>query len=147
MLKYTFLDSHGHCCWPGCDCSCPDVSAFQRHLSTAHVLDDKSTAQTRVQVQIVTQLELQLNKERDKLDAMMAHLRLDNRNGELVPRTSSFERRRSRSPRSVYSNDNLVSCVKLRKLQSCVTTLMLSSDNHPQNVPLATQKRTMAQFF
>ena len=37
--------------------------------------------------QIVTQLELQLNKERDKLDAMMAHLRLDSRNGELVPRS------------------------------------------------------------
>ena len=100
-MYLSFLDSHGHCSWPGCDANCPDMSAFQRHLSAAHVLDDKSTAQTRVQVQIVSQLELQLNKERDKLEAMMAHLRLDNRNGELVPRQSSFERRRSRSPRSV----------------------------------------------
>ena len=103
-MYLSLLDSHGHCSWPGCDASCPDMSAFQRHLSAAHVLDDKSTAQTRVQVQIVSQLELQLNKERDKLEAMMAHLRLDNRNGELVPSrqtVASFERRRSRSPRSV----------------------------------------------
>ena len=31
-----------------------------------HVLDDKSTAQARVQMQIVSQLELQLQKVRDK---------------------------------------------------------------------------------
>ena len=32
-----------------------------------HVLDDKSTAQARVQMQIVSQLELQLQKVRWKL--------------------------------------------------------------------------------
>jgi hypothetical protein len=90
------LYSHGHCSWPGCDTSCLDASAFQRHLNLAHMLDDKATAQTRVQMQIVTQLELQLIKEKDKLEAMMAHLRLENRNGEL--RESLMGRRRSRSP-------------------------------------------------
>ena len=61
------LFSHGHCAWPGCDTSLPDSAAFFRHLSSHHNLDDKSTAQTRVQMQIVSQLELQLTKEKDRL--------------------------------------------------------------------------------
>jgi forkhead box protein P len=47
-----------------------------RHLNTEHVLDDRSTAQARVQMQVVDQLERQLKKERDRLKAMMTHLRL-----------------------------------------------------------------------
>ena len=43
-------------------------------MCRTHLLDDKSTAQTRVQLQIVNQLEVQLVKERQRLDAMMAHL-------------------------------------------------------------------------
>ncbi len=90
------LFSHGHCSWPGCDAACPsDLGSFQRHLNASHPLDDKSTAQTRVQMQIVKQLELQLTKEKDKLDAMMGHLRLESRNGEL---REAGGRRRSRSP-------------------------------------------------
>lgn len=78
------LFSHGHCGWPGCDTSCPDSAAFFRHLSSTHVLDDKSTAQTRVQMQIVSQLELQLAKEKDRLQGMMRHLHLEQtRSGEL----------------------------------------------------------------
>ena len=61
------LFSHGHCAWPGCDTALPDSAAFFRHLSSHHHLDDKSTAQTRVQMQIVSQLELQLTKEKDRL--------------------------------------------------------------------------------
>lgn len=38
------------------------------------MLDDRSTAQTRVQMQVVAQLELQLQKERDRLQSMMDHL-------------------------------------------------------------------------
>lgn len=47
---------------------------FYRHLNREHVLDDRSTAQTRVQMQVVAQLELQLQKERDRLQSMMDHL-------------------------------------------------------------------------
>ena len=47
---------------------------FSRHLNREHVLDDRSTAQTRVQMQVVAQLELQLQKERDRLQSMMDHL-------------------------------------------------------------------------
>lgn len=47
-----------------------------RHLNTDHCLDDRSTAQTRVQAQVVNQLELQLQSERDRLNAMMQHLHM-----------------------------------------------------------------------
>lgn len=78
------LFSHGHCAWPGCDTTLPDMSSFFRHLSSQHILDDKSTAQTRVQMQIVGQLELQLLKEKDRLDGMMQHLNLEHtKSGEL----------------------------------------------------------------
>lgn len=76
---------------------------FCRHLNSEHVLDDKSTAQCRVQMQVVQQLELQvkilnisietlppynflstqilnphlskLKKDKERLQAMMAHLK------------------------------------------------------------------------
>lgn len=47
-----------------------------RHLNIEHTLDDRSTAQARVQMQVVSQLELQLQKERDRLQAMMHHLHM-----------------------------------------------------------------------
>lgn len=43
-------------------------------MNREHILDDRSTAQTRVQMQVVAQLELQLQKERDRLQSMMDHL-------------------------------------------------------------------------
>ncbi|KAM7397045.1 hypothetical protein PAMP_020043 [Pampus punctatissimus] len=46
------------------------------HIGSEHTLDDRSTAQCRVQMQVVQQLELQLCKERERLQAMMAHLHL-----------------------------------------------------------------------
>ncbi|XP_062403833.1 forkhead box protein P2-like [Sardina pilchardus] len=46
----------------------------QRHLDSEHVLDDKSTAQCRVQMQVVEQLALQLSVEQERLQAMMGHL-------------------------------------------------------------------------
>ena len=52
--------------------SCSVIS--RRHLNREHVLDDRSTAQTRVQMQVVAQLDLQLQKERDRLQSMMDHL-------------------------------------------------------------------------
>ncbi|KZS11084.1 putative Forkhead box protein P4 [Daphnia magna] len=64
----------GVCRWPGCESPCDDVATFLEHLNREHVLDDRSTAQTRVQMQVVAQLELQLQKERDRLQSMMDHL-------------------------------------------------------------------------
>ena len=46
-----------------------------RAITRNHVLDDRSTAQTKVQIQIVEQLESQLAKEQSRLEAMMAHLK------------------------------------------------------------------------
>ncbi|XP_011297097.1 forkhead box protein P1 isoform X2 [Fopius arisanus] len=68
------LYGHGVCKWPSCEVLCEDYQAFRKHLNTEHTLDDRSTAQARVQLQVVTQLEIQLQKERDILAAMMHHL-------------------------------------------------------------------------
>lgn len=94
------LYNRGHCHWPGCDTSCPDIGAFQRHLNDCHGRNDKATAQTRVQMQIVGQLELQLNKEKEKLSAMMKHLKMESRNGELreVSPNGHVANRDTRSP-------------------------------------------------
>ncbi|XP_030280958.1 forkhead box protein P2-like [Sparus aurata] len=70
------LYSHGVCNWPGCESVCENFSQFVKHLGSEHTLDDRSTAQCRVQMQVVQQLELQLRKERERLRAMMAHLHL-----------------------------------------------------------------------
>ncbi len=68
------LFSHGVCRWTGCETPLDGPAQFRRHLEREHVLNDRSTAQTRVQVQIVSQLKLQLKKEEDRLEAMMRHL-------------------------------------------------------------------------
>uniref|UniRef100_A0A673IYW3 Forkhead box protein P1-B-like n=1 Tax=Sinocyclocheilus rhinocerous TaxID=307959 RepID=A0A673IYW3_9TELE len=68
------LYSHGVCKWPGCDAVFGDFQSFLKHLNSEHALDDKSTAQCRVQMQVVQQLELQLAKDKERLQAMMAHL-------------------------------------------------------------------------
>ncbi|KAM8893212.1 forkhead box protein P4-like [Spinachia spinachia] len=70
------LYAHGVCNWPGCESPCGTLSQFVRHIGSQHALDDRSTAQCRVQMQVVQQLGLQLCKERERLRAMMAHLHL-----------------------------------------------------------------------
>ncbi|KAK3518140.1 hypothetical protein QTP70_033238, partial [Hemibagrus guttatus] len=79
------LYGHGVCKWPGCESICEDFGQFLkfdchslhlRHLNSEHALDDRSTAQCRVQMQVVQQLEIQLSKERERLQAMMAHLHM-----------------------------------------------------------------------
>ncbi|XP_046406488.1 forkhead box protein P1-B isoform X3 [Ischnura elegans] len=70
------LYGHGVCKWPGCEAIYDNIESFTKHLNTEHVLDDRSTAQARVQMQVVSQLELQLQKERDRLQAMMKHLHM-----------------------------------------------------------------------
>ncbi|XP_060586742.1 forkhead box protein P1-like isoform X2 [Ruditapes philippinarum] len=68
------LYRHGVCKWPGCDTECSDMTSFTKHLCGEHTLDDKNTAQARVQMQIVSQLEIQLTREKELLHAMMQHL-------------------------------------------------------------------------
>ncbi|KAM4734592.1 forkhead box protein P2-like [Anableps anableps] len=70
------LFGHGVCNWPGCESVCENITQFIKHMSSEHTLDDRSTAQCRVQMQVVQQLELQLCKERERLRVMMAHLHL-----------------------------------------------------------------------
>ena len=55
------------------------------------MLDDRSTAQTKVQIQIVEQLESQLNKEQSRLEAMMSHLK-QVRNGAMEENPDKTER-------------------------------------------------------
>ncbi|KFZ66462.1 Forkhead box protein P4, partial [Antrostomus carolinensis] len=70
------LYGHGECKWPGCETLCEDLGQVVKHLNTEHALDDRSTAQCRVQMQVVQQLEIQLAKESERLQAMMAHLHM-----------------------------------------------------------------------
>ncbi|XP_043932687.1 forkhead box protein P4-like isoform X1 [Protopterus annectens] len=70
------LFGHGECKWPGCEALCEDLGQFIKHLNSEHALDDRSTAQCRVQMQVVQQLEIQLAKESERLQAMMAHLHM-----------------------------------------------------------------------
>lgn len=66
-----------------------DFPPFSRHLNTEHTLDDRSTAQARVQMQVVSQLEIQLQKERDRLTAMMHHLHVAKQMASPEPPKSS----------------------------------------------------------
>ncbi|XP_016520137.1 forkhead box protein P1-B-like, partial [Poecilia formosa] len=68
------LYGHGVCKWPGCEAVFDDFQSFLKHLNNEHALDDRSTAQCRVQMQVVQQLELQLAKDKERLQAMMTHL-------------------------------------------------------------------------
>ncbi|XP_031629938.1 alpha-protein kinase 1-like isoform X3 [Contarinia nasturtii] len=70
------LYGNGICKWPGCEAIFDEQQSFVKHLNGEHNLDDRSIAQARVQMQVVSQLELQLQKERDRLQAMMHHLYL-----------------------------------------------------------------------
>ena len=70
----SLLYSGGVCRWPGCERECPSPGTWRSHMTSEHGLSDKTTAQARVQMQIVTQLEVQLKKEKVRLAAMMKHL-------------------------------------------------------------------------
>ncbi|KAF0287313.1 Forkhead box protein P4 [Amphibalanus amphitrite] len=74
--KTSPLFSNGICNWPGCEAPCEDMAAFLKHLNTDHVLDDRSAAHARVQVQVVQQMENNLAKEKARLAAMMAHFHM-----------------------------------------------------------------------
>lgn len=92
------LYGHGVCKWPGCEAVFDDYQMFLKHLNNEHALDDRSTAQCRVQMQVVQQLELQLAKDKERLQAMMTHLHV-----------------KSTEPKSTPQPLNLVSNVTLSK--------------------------------
>lgn len=79
------LYGHGVCKWPGCEAVCDDFQAFLKHLNSEHALDDRSTAQCRVQMQVVQQLELQLAKDKERLQAMMTHLHVKSTEPKVTP--------------------------------------------------------------
>ncbi|XP_055690442.1 forkhead box protein P2 isoform X2 [Lutzomyia longipalpis] len=85
------LFGHGMCKWPGCEVIFDDLLTFTKHLNSEHCLDDRSTAQVRVQMQVVSQLEIHLQKERDRLQAMMHHLHISKQLGTISEQpTKSF---------------------------------------------------------
>ncbi|XP_018367806.1 PREDICTED: forkhead box protein P1 isoform X5 [Trachymyrmex cornetzi] len=97
------LYGHGVCKWPGCEVICEDYQAFLKHLNTEHTLDDRSTAQARVQMQVVSQLEIQLQKERDRLGAMMHHLHMAKQMASPEPPKSSESSTGSNLPKLNFS--------------------------------------------
>ncbi|XP_075052087.1 forkhead box protein P4 isoform X3 [Mixophyes fleayi] len=103
------LYGHGECRWPGCEALCEDMGQFIKHLNTEHALDDRSTAQCRVQMQVVQQLEIQLAKESERLQAMMTHLHM-----------------RPSEPKHFNQPLNLVSSASLTKM---------SPDTYPDGLP------------
>uniref|UniRef100_A0A9J8D4E8 Forkhead box P1a n=2 Tax=Cyprinus carpio TaxID=7962 RepID=A0A9J8D4E8_CYPCA len=90
------LYSHGVCKWPGCDAVYGDFQSFLKHLNSEHALDDKSTAQCRVQMQVVQQLELQV-----KLYKHSTHLFL--LQTELVNLVSNFTLAKATIPKTTSS--------------------------------------------
>ncbi|KAM9409455.1 forkhead box protein P1-B isoform 4-T5 [Pholidichthys leucotaenia] len=79
------LYAHGVCKWPGCEAVFDDFQSFLKHLNNEHALDDRSTAQCRVQMQVVQQLELQLAKDKERLQAMMTHLHVKSTEPKATP--------------------------------------------------------------
>jgi FOXP coiled-coil domain len=56
-------------------------------------MDDCATAQARIQMQVVFQLEIQLQKEKDRLQAMMHHLHLTKESMAAAAVVASIEQR------------------------------------------------------
>ncbi|XP_030624080.1 forkhead box protein P1a [Chanos chanos] len=115
------LYAHGVCKWPGCEAVFGDFQSFLKHLNTEHALDDKSTAQCRVQMQVVQQLELQLAKDKERLQAMMAHLHV-----------------KSTEPKPPLQPVNLVSNLTLAKaaIPKTLTSMSLSQSATAPSTPI-----------
>ena len=96
--KENLLYSNGQCRWPGCESDCSSPEVWKSHMSQEHGLNDKSTAQARVQMQIVTQLEVQLKKEKIRLAAMMRHLHPKTANTKEERQSPEPKRFRPESP-------------------------------------------------
>uniref|UniRef100_W5LDM4 Forkhead box P1a n=1 Tax=Astyanax mexicanus TaxID=7994 RepID=W5LDM4_ASTMX len=121
------LYSHGVCKWPGCEAVLGDFQTFLKHLNNEHALDDKSTAQCRVQMQVVQQLELQLAKDKERLQAMMAHLHV-----------------KSTEPKPTPQPVNLVSNLTLAKatVPKTIPSMSLSQSATAPSTPLTPLPQT-----
>ncbi|XP_072552629.1 forkhead box protein P1a isoform X2 [Salminus brasiliensis] len=121
------LYSHGVCKWPGCEAVLGDFQSFLKHLNSEHALDDKSTAQCRVQMQVVQQLELQLAKDKERLQAMMAHLHV-----------------KSTEPKPTPQPVNLVSNLTLAKatVPKTIPSMSLSQSATAPSTPLTPLPQT-----
>ncbi|XP_065075406.1 forkhead box protein P4 isoform X3 [Ochlerotatus camptorhynchus] len=75
----------GACRWPGCERIFDDFDEFYNHLQSDHINGDYSAAQARIQMEVVCQLHLQLQKERDRLQAMILHLNKKNEMAARIP--------------------------------------------------------------
>uniref|UniRef100_UPI00398E7331 forkhead box protein P1-B isoform X3 n=1 Tax=Pristiophorus japonicus TaxID=55135 RepID=UPI00398E7331 len=121
------LFGHGVCKWPGCEVVCEDFGHFLKHLNNEHALDDRSTAQCRVQMQVVQQLELQLAKDKDRLQAMMTHLHVKSTEPKSTPQPIFLMPKIKELCLAIPKNKlNLVSNVTLSKT---------ASETSPQSLP------------
>ncbi len=91
-----FLYFKRQCQWPGCGRDCGSPNSWRHHMEAEHGLSERSTAQARIQMQLISQLEVQLNKEKSVLSAMMKHLHPDTEMD--TGRDSPAKRRRIDSP-------------------------------------------------
>lgn len=104
---HSLYGNGGICSWPGCETFFDDLQIFTKHLNSVHRVNDKSTADVRVQKNVVSQLEVQLRKEKDILQAMLYHLdkssqltlNLDGKNSDI--KTTPFIQN---SPTAVLTN-------------------------------------------
>lgn len=69
------LYQHGLCVWPQCNTPCETYSAFLHHLNQSHS-PEKSSQQYRAQIELVENLEHKLIKEKQRLNAMKAHMHM-----------------------------------------------------------------------
>ncbi|XP_041048590.1 forkhead box protein P1-B isoform X4 [Carcharodon carcharias] len=121
------LYGHGVCKWPGCEAVCEDFGQFLKHLNNEHALDDRSTAQCRVQMQVVQQLELQLAKDKERLQAMMTHLHVKSTEPKSTPQPIFLPSKIKELCLTIPKNKlNLVSNVTLSKT---------ASEASPQSLP------------
>ncbi|XP_074645960.1 forkhead box protein P1-like [Tubulanus polymorphus] len=136
------LYGHGVCKWPGCDSPCDDHPAFLKHINSEHVLDDRSTAQARVQMQVVSQLELQLNKERERLQAMMHHLHMKptTENKDLSHTPAAIPK-----PLDVLTPVTVAPSIGLLKTPTTLAAPMTSQPSSPTSSPLVTPHRATSQ--
>ncbi|XP_031757060.1 forkhead box protein P1 isoform X4 [Xenopus tropicalis] len=132
------LYGHGVCKWPGCEAICEDFPSFLKHLNNEHALDDRSTAQCRVQMQVVQQLELQLSKDKERLQAMMTHLHVKSTEPKASPQPQLYTTC-SRENGWIYSSQQLeegfTGILKGLNLVSSATLSKTVSEASPQSLP------------
>lgn len=146
--RFTTLYRHGMCKWPGCDVQCENYKMFLRHINEEHQLDDKSTAQARVQMQVVSQLDIQLTREKELLQEMTKHLHMNtnekNGNSEepVKARPHVFINNSAELPASPKSASTITvpSPSKLTPVITTKPSLHLSASAPPTPLPLVTNQ-------